>query len=406
MIDLEFNWQFWGRENQFAPLGDWATWLILAGRGFGKTRTGAEWIKSRVDQGYKYIVLIGATAADVRDVMIQGESGLLSVFPPEQRPVYNPSNREVIFHTGAIAKTFSAEKPDSLRGPQGDTSWVDELCKFRYAQEAMDQLQFGLRLGDDPRMCITTTPKNIKILKDLIADNLTVTTKGTSYDNLNNLAPTFKDKIIGKYEGTRLGRQELNAELLIDNPNALWNLLNIDVNRIKKADKPDMKRICVAVDPSTTGNEKSDETGIVTIGESGQEFYVMDDASVGGRNPNEWVRIAIQQYYKHEADFIVYEANQGGDMVKTIIHNVDSTIKVVSVHATRGKYVRAEPIAGLYEQNKVHHIDYMPVLEDQMCAFDVTGLANGKSPDRVDALVWGITKLSEAPQSNPSIRAI
>lgn len=403
---MEFKWEFWGRENQFEPTGDWVSWLILAGRGFGKTRTGAEWIKKRVLRGYKHLVLLGATAADVRDVMIQGESGLLSVFKPEHRPIYNPSNREVIFHTGAIAKTFSAEKPDSLRGIQGDSSWVDELCKFRYAQEAMDQLQFGLRLGDDPRMCITTTPKNMKILKDLIADPLTVTTKGTSYDNLGNLAPTFKDKIISKYEGTRLGRQELNAEILTDNPNALWNLLNIDVNRVKKTETPDLRRICVAVDPSVTGNEKSDETGIVTVGESNKEFYVLEDASVGGRNPNEWVRIAIQQYYKHAADFIVYEANQGGDMVKTIIQSMDKTIKVVSVHATRGKYVRAEPVAGLYEQNKVHHVDFHPMLEDQMCAFDVTGLANGKSPDRVDALVWGLTKLSESKESSPSIRSL
>lgn len=399
---LEYDWHFWGRRNQFEPLGDWRNWLLLAGRGFGKTRTGAEWIRERVESGKsKHIHLIGPTASDVRDTMVEGESGLLSVFPPEQKPLYEPSKRKVTFHNGAIALLFSAEEPERLRGPQCDTAWCDELAAWKYPQETWDMFQFGFRLGDDPRCVITTTPKPIPLVKTILKDSATITTRGTTYDNALNLAPAFMDTIISRYEGTRLGRQELNAEILDDNPDALWQRSNIDLYRV--SNMPKLTRVVVAIDPAATSKEGSDDTGIIVAGiDVLKHGYVIGDYTCH-LPPKQWAANAIAAYNKHEANFIVGETNNGGEMVEHTVKTIDANVPFRDVHASRGKQTRAEPISALYEQGRIHHVGSFPQLEDQMCDW-VPGISS--SPDRVDALVWAFySLLPELTRSgfNPSV---
>lgn len=384
---LLYDWGLWARENQLPPESDWRFWLCLAGRGWGKTRTGAEWTKKRVEQGYRRIALVGRTAADVRDTMIQGESGLMSIYPLSQRPRYIKSERRVEWANGAIAICYSAEEPDQLRGPQHDTAWADELASWMYA-DAWDQLKFGLRLGDDPRVVITTTPRPTKIIKELVADTHTHITRGSTFDNKTNLAGAFIDAIISKYDGTRLGRQELHAEILDDNPNALWQRGQIEALCVNRA--PDLVRIAIAIDPATTSGEDSAETGIIAAGEgSDGQYYVLQDASMKG-SPNQWATAAVQTYYHLKADRIVAEGNNGGEMIEAVIRSVDKNVPYRMVHATRGKYTRAEPIAALYEQGKVHHVGTFPELEDQMCEWQ----PGDDSPDRMDALVWVLTELT------------
>lgn len=391
---LEWDWRgYKARQNQLRPVGDWRYWLVQAGRGFGKTRTGAEAIRELVDEGYQRIHLVGATAGDVRDVMIQGESGLLNCFPPNQRPLYEPSKRLVTFHTGAVAIAFSADEPERLRGPQCEAFWADELAAWRFGQDAWDNLLFGFRLGNDPRGIITTTPKPIKLLKDIISDPHTVITRASSYENRVNLAPAFFDSIIRKYEGTRLGRQELEAELLEDVPGALWTRALIDAYKIKLADvKWDLiVRIVVAIDPAVTSGEDSADTGIVIAGLTRSGHVVVIDDLTCHESPLGWARIAVGAYKTRRADRIIGEVNNGGDLVESNIRAVAPEVAYRSVRASRGKAVRAEPVAALYEQGRVHHIGNFPQLEDQMCAY-VPGL-DMKSPDRMDALVWAITDL-------------
>ena len=412
---LQYQWSFWARPQQLPPsLNDttsWLTWLILAGRGFGKTRSGAEWVRDLVEHhNYRRIALVAEDAGDARDVMVEGESGIIAVSPPWNRPNYEPSKRRLTWPNGARATIFSADDPESLRGPQHDAAWLDELCKWRYQQEAWDQLQFGLRLGKRPVQCITTTPKPTKLLKEIVARKSTLITKGHTYDNLDNLAETFREAIVARYENTRLGRQELSAEILDDNPNALFHQGLIETARKKRGEVPeDLQMTVVAVDPPVTGNEKSDECGIITASRdipntNHAHFYVHEDATVQGRSPEGWAGQAISQYYKHQANAIVIEVNQGGDMAQSVIHGVDPTVKVVKVRASKGKWIRAEPVAGLYEQGRVHHVGSFPELEDQMCDFDPSGLVEGKSPDRMDALVWALSELSGRKQSEPKIR--
>lgn len=285
-------------------------------------------------------------------------------------------------------------------------------CKWRYQQEAWDQLQFGLRLGKRPVQCITTTPKPTKLLKEIVGRKSTLITKGHTYDNLENLAASFREAIVSRYEGTRLGRQELDAEILDDNPNALFHMPLIEAARKKAGEVPeDLHMTVVAVDPPTTGNEKSDECGIITASRdipntNHAHFYIHQDSTVQGRSPEGWAAAAISQYYKHQANAIVAEVNQGGDMVESVIRSVDPTVKVIKVRASKGKWIRAEPIAGLYEQGRVHHVGSFSALEDQMCDFDPSGLVDGKSPDRMDALVWGLAELSNRKQQEPRIRQL
>lgn len=364
--------------------------LYVAGRDFlvtHNTRTGSEWIRKRHKAGYGRIAIVGRTAADVRDVMIEGESGLLSIYPLADRPIYQKSNRRVVWSNGAIATCYSADEPDQLRGPQHDTAWADELASWKYP-DAWDQLLFGLRLGNDPRAIITTTPRPTKIIKDLIADKNTAIVRGSTFDNKANLADAFVDTIVSKYEGTRLGRQELFAEILDDNPRALWKRDTIESARVKKA--PALKRIVVAIDPAVTSNEDSDETGIVAggVGMDG-EYYVLRDKTCI-ETPNGWAKAAVALLEELKADRIVAEVNNGGDLVEAVLRSVKKNVPYKSVHASRGKVTRAEPVAALYEQGKVHHVGLFPDLEDQMCEWE----PGQDSPDRMDALVWLITELS------------
>lgn len=400
---LLYHWDFWARPNQLAPAGSWRTWLVLAGRGFGKTRMGSEWIRSvatgrtPLERGrYARIALVAETAADARDVMVEGESGLLAVHPKDFRPMYEPSKRRVTWPNGAVATLFNATEPDQLRGPQHECAWLDELAKWRYAQETYDMLQMGLRLGDDPRQIITTTPRPTPIVRALVKDSLTVVTRGKTKDNAANLAPSFMDQILKRYEGTRLGRQELDAEVLDDAPGALWTRSKLDDTRVRADKLPDMQRVVVAIDPNASGDQGGDdvaETGIVVagLGVDGRG-YVIDDLSCR-LSPNGWARRAISGYDLHSADVIVGETNQGGEMVKATVHSVRPGINFKAVHASRGKVTRAEPVSALYEQGRISHVGTFPQLEDQMVLFTPNGIMGDTTADRVDALVWALTEL-------------
>lgn len=397
-----YDWSLWRRPEQAAPDGVWRVWLILAGRGFGKTRSGAEFIREQVTQGTaKRIALVGRTAADVRDTMVEGESGLLSVFPPDQRPRYEPSKRRVTFHNGAVAVTYSADKPDLLRGPNHDLAWADELAAWRYP-DAWDQLMFGLRIGDSPRVVVTTTPRPIPLIRDLAArtDGSVKVTRGSTYDNVANLSPDFVEEMRRRYENSRLGRQELYAEIIDDMDGALWNREWLEECRVTSV--PPLRRIVVAVDPAVTATEESAETGIVVAGvdEHGRG-YVLDDRSLRA-SPNEWASAAIAAYHTHHADTIVAEANQGGDLVKHLLGTVDRRVPVKLVRASRGKRTRAEPVAALYEQRNIHHVGMFAHLEDQLCSW-VPDLSN--SPDRLDALVWALTELIVDGRREPAVVA-
>ena len=385
-----WDWTVWARPKQLPPDGSWRVWLILAGRGFGKTRTGAEFIRREVNAGRaNHIALVGATAADVRDTMIEGESGLLRVFPPDQRPHYEPSKRRVTFHNGASASAYSADEPDRLRGPNHDLAWADELAAWRYS-DAWDQLMLGLRIGEHPRCVVTTTPRPVDVIRRLMTtkDGTVHVTRGSTYENQKNLASAFIDEMRRRYEGTTLGRQELHAEILDDLEGALWQRTMFDQHRLHQ--HPQLRRVVVAVDPATTSRTNSNETGIVVAGVgSDGKGYVLDDRTLRG-TPDEWGRAAITAFHTYQADRIVAEANQGGDMVRHTLMTVDRNAPVKLVHASRGKRTRAEPVAALYEQGKVHHVGYLSALEDQMCNW-VPDLSD--SPDRLDALVWALTEL-------------
>lgn len=397
---LENSWPAIARRNQLPPPGDWwQIWLLLAGRGFGKTRTLAEWVCHQTASGQAgRIALVAATAADARDVLVEGQSGILAVSPPWFRPVYEPSKRRLTWPNGAIATTFSAEEPERLRGPQHDAAVCDELGAWSHP-ETWDMLQFGLRLGGNPRCLVATTPRPTKLIRELLAreGRDVVVTRGSTYENRANLAPGFFDQVIRKYEGTRLGRQELNAELLEDTPGALWSHGIIEAAR--QAAAPNLARIVVAIDPAVSSGEDADETGILVVGTDNQGHgYVLADAS-GKHQPIEWAKIAITAYRAHHADRIVAERNNGGAMVEATIRMVDNNLPVTTVWASRGKVARAEPVSALYEQGRVHHIGAFPHLEDQMCAFttDFDRASAGYSPDRVDALVWALTELLVQP---------
>jgi len=329
--------------------------------------------------------------------MIEGESGLLGVFPPEKRPVYEPSKRRITFHNGAIATTFSADEPDRLRGPNHDLAWCDELAVWRYP-EAWDMLNFGLRIGDNPRVVVTTTPKPTSLIKSLIKRPDVHTTRGSTFDNAANLASAFLDEVTARYEGTRLGRQELHAEILDDVEGALWNRDMLDGGRVTEV--PYLKRIVVAIDPAISSNTDSAETGIVAVGvDERNHGYVLEDRSTRG-TPNEWASQAVALYHTLKADRIIAESNQGGDMVKHTLATVDGNVPIRLVHASRGKRTRAEPVASLYEQGKIHHVGSFNQLEDQLCSW-VPG--ESSSPDRLDALVWGFTELLVGTQMPPAV---
>lgn len=389
---LLYDWRgFLARPDQIAPDGDWDYWLALAGRGWGKTRTGAEWVREQVEAGVRRLAIVAETQKDLEKVMIEGDSGILSVFPPDIPVKYTKKPVEIRIGD-CLIQGYNATEPDQLRGPQFEKAWCDELAKWRYARETWDQLQFGLRLGDNPQAFISTTPRPIPLIKDIVAgrEGRAVVTRGNTMDNASNLAPRFLEKIREKYEGTRLGRQELNAEILGDIPNALWTHDRIDVSRVK--DAPELSRIVVAVDPAVTNTEDSDDHGIIVAGVANNEGYVLEDGSRKG-SPLDWARRAISLHDKYQADAIVVEVNQGGDMVSQTLRSVRNNVKIIEVRASRGKHVRAEPIAALYEQGRVHHVGSFSELEEQMTMMTSAGYEGDGSPDRVDGLVWAFTEL-------------
>ena len=398
-VVFNYEWSQWARPAQMPPQGDWNGWLIIAGRGWGKTRVGAEFVRAKVEAGrVSRIGLVSETAADGRNVMVEGESGILAVSPPLSRPEYEPSKRRLTWPNGTIATLYDAREPDQLRGPQHELVWFDELAKFRYADAVFDQAMFGLRIGEHPRWIATTTPRPIGLIRRLMAQSGVEVTRGKSKENLRYIAPTFKQNVIDRYKGTRLGRQELDAEILDDIPGALWSRRALDESRVASA--PPLTRIVVGVDPAASSGENASETGIVVGGiDARGAAYVLEDWSLRG-SPDQWARKAVAAYRKHEADCLVAEVNQGGEMVERVIRSV-ADVPVKLVRATRGKYVRAEPISALYEQGRVHHVGMLPELEDQMIAFtpsdSVTARsaegATRQSPDRVDALVWMLTEL-------------
>lgn len=404
---LRWDWRFWARPGQLPPgtpgaLSDrakWVHWLPLAGRGWGKTKVGAETVKLWAEKAEEKIHLIGPTSASVRSVMIDGPSGLMSCYPPYRRPDYEPSRHRVLFPSGAVGETFSADEPERLRGPQCSKYWADEPCAWRFIDDAWDNLMFGFRLGDDPRGIATTTPKPIKWLKELIASPDTVVTRHSSYENRANLANNFFRSIVSKYEGTRLGRQELNAEILEDVPGALWTRALIDATRLKDLSEVRWEaliRVVVAIDPAVSHNPDSDETGIIVaaLTRSGH-VVVLDDLSLRG-SPLDWAKVVRAAFVSRRADRIVGEVNNGGDLVARNIAALDPSLPFRAVRASRGKYIRAEPVAALYEQGRVHHVGSMPDLEDQMCGW--TPQSNEKSPDRLDALVWAVADLVIEPE--------
>lgn len=408
--ELLFDWQFWARPNQLPPTTqEWSHWLVLAGRGFGKTRMGAEWVRSIVSGQSPLmaptsapcrIALVAETAADGREVMIEGESGLLAIFPSGERPVYEPSRRRLVWPNGIVAHLYSASEPDQLRGPQHGFAWVDELAKWPNAEDVWSNLLMGLRLGRRPRVIITTTPRPVPLLRTLLKDKTTLVTRGSTFDNAANLPAQFLNQISRLYGGTRLGRQELDGELIDDVVGALWSRHMIEI--VRRPMPLDMERIVVAVDPPVSGGPKADACGIVAVGRGTDgKAYVLADESIQGLSPAGWAKRALNLYKAVQADRLVAEVNNGGDLVENLLRQIDPNVAYQSVHARRGKMMRAEPIAALYEQEKVFHIMPFPALEDEMCSY--TGEKNSKSPDRLDALVWAIWSLMLSSEGNPRI---
>ncbi|MBN9147616.1 MULTISPECIES: terminase family protein [unclassified Nitrobacter] len=414
---LARQWDIFAHEHQrppqLAPNGaPWLIWLMIGGRGAGKTRAGAEWIRAQAlglspfaSEAVSRIALVGETEHDVREVMIEGVSGLLAVHAAHERPSWSPSRKRLEWSNGAVAQAFSADDPESLRGPQFGCAWSDEMAKWRYAEAAFDMLQFGLRLGSQPRQLITTTPRPTALLKRLMNDAASVVTRAPTQANAFNLAPTFLQGVMARYAGTRLGRQELDGEIIEDRPDALWSRALLEKCRVREA--PPMQRVVVAVDPPATSGKRADACGIVAAGlAEGGIVYVIADETVAGATPALWAAKAIALWRRCEADALVAEVNQGGDMVKSVIAEVDAAVPVIPVRATRGKWLRAEPVATLYEQGRVRHAGSFAALEDEMCDFALSGLSSGRSPDRLDALVWAVTSLALAPRAQPRVREL
>lgn len=388
---LLYDWRgFLARGDQIEPPGNWVTWLALAGRGWGKTETGAQWVRDRVKQGAKSIALVAETQKDLEEVMV---ARLLAVHPDSEKPSVRYKPVRVTWPNGAVAYGYNGTEPNQLRGPEFDTAWIDELAKYRYARETWDMLQFAMRgTAITPRQIVTTTPRPIELIKGMVAgkEGPVHVTRGRTSDNKANLAATFMERVVGRYEGTRLGRQELDAEILGDLPGGLWSLSTLDTYRLREA--PTMGRIVVAVDPAVTATEASDDHGIIVAGLDDHRGIVLEDASIKG-SPLEWARRAVSLYRSWGADCIVVEVNQGGDMVAHTLRTVDPNVNIKEVRASRGKHVRAEPVAALYEQGRVAHVGAFPELESQMCQMTTVGYEGDGSPDRVDALVWAMTEL-------------
>ena len=415
---LPFLFEFWALPHQLPPEGNWRSWVVLGGRGAGKTRAGAEWVRSMVegarplDKGQApCVALVGETYDQVREVMIFGDSGIMACSPPDRRPVWEATRRRLVWPNGAVAEVYSASSPEGLRGPQFDAAWVDELAKWNKAEEAWDMLQFALRLGEHPRQVVTTTPKNINVLKRILNASSTVVTTAPTEANRAFLANSFLEEVRIRYGGTRLGRQELDGVLLDDLDGTFWPTDLLEASRAEKV--PKLDRIVVAVDPCVSSNAASDACGIVVVGavlrgpQSDWRFYVLEDATVERASPNGWAEAAVAAYERHGADRIVAETNQGGDLVEQMLRQVSPMTPYKALRATRGKAARAEPVAALYEQGRVKHVGDLSALEDQMTKMTVKGFEGEGSPDRVDALVWAVTELAQAAGfGRPSVRSL
>ena len=405
------HWPFWARADQLPPKDDWFIWLILGGRGAGKTRAGAEWIRSRVEGNTphqrgacQHVALVGETLLAVREVMIEGPSGLRTIAPQNMRPDYIASRQLLVWPNGAQAHIFSSERPDNLRGPQFDVAWCDEVAKWKHDEACWDMLQFGLRLGNKPQQVITTTPRPTKLIKRFLADSSCRISRASSHANKVHLAPGFLEELLKRYGGSPLGRQEIDAELLEEVTGALWSLDIISHYRVNQT--PELKRIVVAIDPPVGSGPTADACGICVAGCDKQgHAYILEDATVQGLTPAQWSQKAVQVYHRYKADRLVAEVNQGGELVKEIILRDDPNIAYKSVRALRGKLVRAEPIAAFYERGLVHHVGVHKELEQQLCQYEGCGTS---SPDRLDALVWALTELmmSSHQSNNPILRQL
>lgn len=421
LLALPFLFDFWAMPHQLPPEGDWRAWVIMGGRGAGKTRAGAEWVRSKVEGALPMdpgpcsrIALVGETIDQVREVMIFGDSGILACSPEDRRPTWVASRKRLEWPNGAVASVHTAHDPEGLRGPQFDGAWVDELAKWRKAQETWDQLQFALRLGDLPQVCVTTTPRNVGVLKKLLEAPSTVVTHAPTEANRANLASSFLEEVRRRYDGTRLARQELDGVLLADAEGALWTSAMLEVAQVARP--PELDRIVVAVDPATTNGKSSDECGIVVVGAVTKgppqdwRAYVLADCTVQGMTPVGWAKAAIQAMERFGADRLVAEVNQGGQMVAEVIRQVDALVPYKGVHASRGKVARAEPVAALYEQGRVLHVTGdLVALEDQMVRMTTSGFEGDGSPDRVDALVWALHEVMIEPAAKwrqPGMRAL
>lgn len=421
LLALPWLFEFWALPHQLPPVGGWKSWVIMGGRGAGKTRAGAEWVRAQVegarptDPGRaSRVALVGETFDQVRDVMIFGDSGILACSPPDRRPDWEATRRRLVWPNGATAQAFSAHEPEALRGPQFDAAWVDELAKWKKAEESWDMLQFALRLGGHPQQVITTTPRNVAVLKAILNNPSTVVTHAPTEANRAYLAQSFLEEVRARYAGTRLGRQELEGVLLDDVEGALWTTAQLEAVRVAKA--PAMDRVVVALDPSVSGGAGSDECGIIVAGASTRggpqdwRGFVLEDATVRGR-PTDWARAAIGAMERWGAERLVAEVNQGGDMVESVLRQIDPLVPFKALRAARGKSARAEPVAALYEQGRIRHCrdGQLGVLEDQMCRMTVQGYAGRGSPDRVDALVWALHELMIEPAAHwrrPQVRGL
>ena len=420
LLALPFLFEFWALDHQMPPEGDWRSWVVIGGRGAGKTRAGAEWVRSMVegakplDAGRaRRVALIGETIEQARDVMVFGDSGILACSPPDRRPRWEATKKRLVWDNGAEARVYSAHDPESLRGPQFDAAWCDELAKWRKARETWDMLQFGLRLGEAPQQIVTTTPRNVSVLRDILEVPSTVVTQAPTEANRAFLAESFLEEVRARYAGTRLGRQELDGVMLEAVEGALWNHRQLDACRIK--DEPHVDRIVVAVDPPVSSHEGSDACGIIVAGVDlrgdpmNWQAVVLEDVSVQGATPNQWAKIAVDAMHRWKADRLVAEVNQGGDLVEAVVRQVDPLVSFRAVHASRGKRARAEPVSSLYEQGRVSHFGDLTELEDEMCQMGRSGYEGRGSPDRVDALVWALHELVLEPAQSwqrPRVRAL
>ncbi|MCZ8186532.1 MAG: terminase family protein [Beijerinckiaceae bacterium] len=411
------DWPLFARPDQLPPEaaqggGPWSTWLVLGGRGAGKTRTGAEWVRGLAlglppfaGRPAGRIAIVAETLQDLREVMVEGVSGLLAIHPPAERPLWLASRRRLEWPNGAVAQGFSAEDPESLRGPQFEAAWCDELAKWNQAEATFDMLQFGLRLGDWPRQVITTTPRPTRLLKRLAADPRSAVSRAATRANAAHLAPHFLATIVGRYAGTALGRQELEGEFVEERPDALFRREAIEAARVEAAE--DCRRIVVAVDPPA-GGVRGGRCGIVAAGLAASGLaYVLEDASLERATPEAWAGRAIAVYRRLEADALLVEINQGGEMVRSVLATIDPAVPVTMLRARRGKHARAEPVAALYAQGRVRHAGAFPALEEEMTMFGPDGLPGGRSPDRLDALVWALTHLClQGEAAAPRIRRL